>query len=86
MTRAEYEALYPLGTVNVQDGDTVRPMTADEWQAWVDEAMEAQAAEQAREDAEAAKVAVKQSAVSKLEALGLSVDEIREAFGLEVSS
>ena len=36
MTKAEYEALYPLGSVNIQDGDTVRPMTADEWQAWVD--------------------------------------------------
>ena len=83
MTRAEYEALYPLGTINVQDGDTVRPMTADEWQAWVDEAMEAQAAEQAEADAQAAKDATKQSAIEKLAALGLTVDEIREAFGLE---
>jgi len=83
MTRAEYEALYPLGTINVQDGDTVRPMTADEWQAWVDEAMEAQAAEQAEADAQAAKDATKQSAIEKLEALGLTVDEIKEAFGLE---
>jgi len=83
MTRAEYEALYPLGTINVQDGDTVRPMTADEWQAWVDEAMEAQAAEQAEADAQAAKDATKQSAIEKLAALGLTVDEIKEAFGLE---
>jgi len=36
ITRAEYEALYPLGSVNVQDGVTVRPMTAEEWAAWVD--------------------------------------------------
>jgi len=85
MTRAEYEAQHPLGSVNVQHDDETRPMTEAEWTAWVDQAMEAQAAEQAREDAEAAKVAAKQSAVSKLEALGLSVDEIREAFGLEVS-
>jgi len=37
MTRAEYEAAYPLGSVNTQDGDTVRPMTAEEWQTWVDQ-------------------------------------------------
>jgi hypothetical protein len=37
MTKAEYEALYPLGSVNTQDGDTLRPMTAEEWQAWIDE-------------------------------------------------
>ena len=36
MTRAEYEALYPLGSVNVQDGDSERPMTETEWTAWVD--------------------------------------------------
>lgn len=36
MTRAEYEAAYPLGSVNVQDGDTTRPMTAAEWNSWVD--------------------------------------------------
>ena len=86
MTRAEYEAQHPLESVNVQHDDETRPITEAEWTAWIDQAMEAQAAEQAREDAEAAKVAVKQSAVLKLEALGLSVDEIREAFGLEVSS
>jgi hypothetical protein len=32
-----------------------------------------------------AKVDAKASAVSKLEALGLSVDEIKEAFGLEAN-
>lgn len=86
MSRAEYEAQHPLGSVNVQHDGETRPMTADEWAAWVDRAMELEAVEQARQDAEAARVAVKQSAVSKLEALGLSVDEIREAFGLEVPS
>ena len=84
MTRTEYETQHPLGSVNVQHDGETRPMTEAEWTAWIDRTMEAQAAEQAREDAEAAKIAVKQSAVSKLEALGLSVDEIREAFGLEV--
>jgi hypothetical protein len=37
MTRAEYEAAYPLGSVNIQDGDTIRPMDDAEWTAWVDE-------------------------------------------------
>ena len=36
MTRAEYEAQHPLGSVNVQEGDVVRPMTEAEWTAWVD--------------------------------------------------
>lgn len=34
-TQAELEALYPDGTVNVQTDDDVRPMTTDEWQAWI---------------------------------------------------
>jgi hypothetical protein len=83
MTRAEYEAQHPLGTVNVQHDGETRPMTEAEWTAWVDQAMEAQAAEQARQDAVAADDAAKQSAIDKLAALGLSVDEIRAAFGLE---
>ena len=83
MTRAEYEAQHPLGTVNVQHDGKTRPMTEAEWTAWVDRAMEAQAAEQARQDAVAADAAAKQSAIDKLAALGLSVDEIRAAFGLE---
>ena len=41
MTKAEYEAAYPLGSVNTQDGDTVRPMTAEEWQTWVDKTWDA---------------------------------------------
>jgi hypothetical protein len=79
MTRAEYEAQHPLGTVNVQHDGETRPMTEVEWTAWVDQAMEAQAAEQA----EAAKQAARQSAIDKLAALGLTVDEISAAFGLE---
>jgi hypothetical protein len=83
MTRAEYEAQHPLGSVNVQHDGETRPMTEVEWTAWVDQAMEAQAAEQAEADAQAAKDATKQSAIEKLAALGLTVDEIKEAFGLE---
>ena len=83
MTRAEYEAQHPLGSINVQHDGETRPMTEVEWTAWVDRAMEAQAAEQARQDAVAADAAAKQSAIDKLAALGLSVDEIRAAFGLE---
>ena len=83
MTRAEYEAQHPLGTVNVQHDGETRPMTEVEWTAWIDQAMETQAAEQARQDAVAADAAAKQSAIDKLAALGLSVDEIRAAFGLE---
>jgi hypothetical protein len=51
MTKAEYEALYPLGSVNTQDGDTARPMTAEEWQAWVDETWNASNPTQAEVDA-----------------------------------
>jgi len=83
MTRAEYEAQHPLGSVNVQQDGETRPMTEAEWTAWVDQAMEAQAAEQAEADAQSAKDATKQSAIEKLAALGLTVDEIKEAFGLE---
>ena len=34
-TRDELEALYPLGTVNVQVDDEVRPMDHAEWDAWI---------------------------------------------------
>ena len=83
MTRAEYEAQHPLGSVNVQEDGVVRPMTEEEWTAWVDDAMAAQAVQQAEVEAAAAKEATKQSAIEKLAALGLTVDEIKEAFGLE---
>jgi hypothetical protein len=82
MTRAEYEAQHPLGTVNVQHDSELRPMTEAEWTAWVDRAMEAQAAEQAEADAVAAKQAARQSGVAKLEALGLTVDEVSAVFGV----
>jgi len=35
-TRQELEALYPDGTINVQIDDLVRPMTHEEWTAWID--------------------------------------------------
>ena len=41
------------------------------------------AVQQAQADAEAAKVAARQSAIDKLAALGLDVDEISAAFGLD---
>ncbi len=34
-TQAELEAMHPDGTVNVQTDDDVRPMTTDQWQAWI---------------------------------------------------
>ena len=36
-TRNELEALYPLGTVNVQVDDDVRPMDEAEWDAWIEQ-------------------------------------------------
>ena len=51
MTRAEYEAQHPLGSVNIQNGDTTRPMTADEWTAWVDTTWNADQPTQAEVDA-----------------------------------
>jgi len=83
MIRAEYEAQHPLGSVNIQINGEARPMTEAEWTAWVDQAMEAQAAEQAEADAVAAKQTARQSAIDKLAALGLTVDEISAAFGLD---
>jgi len=81
MTRAEYEAQHPLGTVNVQHDGETRPMTEAEWTAWVDQAMEAQAADQAEADAVTAKETARASGVAKLEALGLTVDEVSAVFG-----
>jgi len=57
-------------------------MTEVEWTAWVDQAMEAQAAKQAEADAVAAKEATRASGVAKLEALGLTVDEVSAVFGV----
>jgi len=72
--------------VNAATGEAVtRDMTPEEQAdhdareaAWI-------ADQQAQADAEVAKQATKQSAIDKLAALGLTVDEIREAFGLEGS-
>lgn len=82
MTRAEYEAQHPLGSVNVQEDDVVRPMTEAEWTAWVDNAMAAQVVQQAETDAVAAKEAARQSGIDKLTALGLTVDEVSAVFGV----
>ena len=58
--------------------DTPKPSQQELDDAWP-------AVQQARIDAQVAKQATKQSAIDKLAALGLTVDEIREAFGLEGS-
>ena len=56
--------------------DSPKPSQAELDAAWP-------AVQQAQADAEAAVVAARQSAISKLAALGLTVDEISAAFGLE---
>ena len=56
--------------------DTPKPKKADLDVMWPEVQAEIAAEQQARVDAKA-------SAISKLEALGLTVDEIKEAFGLE---
>lgn len=38
-TREELEAAHPDGTVLMQVDDEVRPMTTDEWSAWIDAAV-----------------------------------------------
>ena len=55
--------------------DTSKPSQAELDAAWP-------AVQQARADAEEAKEAARQSAINKLAALGLTVDEISAAFGL----
>jgi len=56
--------------------DTPKPTQAELDAAWP-------TVQQAEADAVAAKQAARQSAISKLAALGLTVDEINAAFGLE---
>ena len=56
--------------------DTPKPSQQELDDAWP-------AVQQARADTVAAKEAARQSAIDKLAALGLSVDEIRAVFGLE---
>ena len=55
--------------------DTPKPTQAELDAAWP-------AVQQARADAKEAQEAARQSAINKLAALGLSVDEISAAFGL----
>ena len=38
-TRDELVALYPDGSVNCQIDEDVRPMTTEEWSAWIDQAV-----------------------------------------------
>lgn len=59
----------------VMHDDTPKPSQADLDAAWP-------AVQQAQTDAAAAREAAKQSAIDKLAALGLTVDEISAAFGL----
>jgi len=72
----------------VLDGDTYDGLT---WQSDTPKPTQAEldaawpAVQQAQADAVAAEAASKQSAIDKLAALGLTVDEIRVAFGLEGS-
>ena len=56
--------------------DTPKPSQAELDAAWP-------AVQQAQADAVAAKETARQSAISKLAALGLTVDEISAAFGLD---
>ena len=56
--------------------DTPKPTQQELDAAWP-------AVQQAAQDAAAAKEAARQSAIDKLAALGLTVDEISAAFGLE---
>jgi hypothetical protein len=55
--------------------DTPKPTQAELDAAWP-------AVQQARQDAEAAKVAARQSGLDKLAALGLTVDEVSAVFGV----
>ena len=55
--------------------DTPKPTQGELDAAWP-------AVQQARQDAEAAKVAARQSGLDKLAALGLTVDEVSAVFGI----
>jgi hypothetical protein len=55
--------------------DTPKPSQQELDDAWP-------AVQQARQDAEAAKVAARQSGLDKLAALGLTVDEVSAVFGV----
>jgi len=67
-------------TINVKTGErTLADLTADE----IAEREVKQAQYETMMAERDSRVAARQSAIEKLEALGLTVDEIREAFGLE---
>ena len=69
LTNNDYDTL-------VMHDDTPKPTQAELDAAWP-------AVQQAQADAVAAKEAARQSAIDKLAALGLTVDEISAAFGLD---
>jgi len=60
------------------DGETNRPMTADEYVQWQKDNAETQAAAQAEADALAAKQAARQAVLDKL---GLTADEVQALLG-----
>ena len=67
-------------TINVKTGErTLADLTADE----IAEREVKQAQYETMMAERDSRVAARQSAIEKLAALGLTVDEIREAFGLE---
>ena len=69
--------------VDCSDGTvTERPLTAEEIAQRDADAAAAAAVEAEREAEEAAKVAAKQSAIAKLEALGLTADEAAALLGV----
>lgn len=61
---------------NVQDGDTVRPMTDAELAQWEADVEEARQRREQAQAAEAAAAAARESARAKLAALGLTPEEI----------
>jgi len=68
--------------VNAATGETIqRERTAEEQTQFELDQAAAALAEQAAVDAEAAKVAARESAMAKLAALGLTVDEITSLIG-----
>ena len=65
----------------VQENGVVRPMTVKEQAQYEADVAAAEAAEQERVTAEAAKVAARESAIAKLSALGLNEVEINAIVG-----
>ena len=65
----------------VQEDNVKRKLEGAELEAFLADRAQMQAEQEAREAEEAAKVAAKQSALSKLSALGLTDDEISALVG-----